>query len=359
MLENHIQSIQEGIRAGIYANEASICQGIVTRLLQALGWPTFDVRVVFPEYPLNTRRVDFALCHPPGKALVIIEVKLPGKIDAGERQLFEYAFHKGVPMAILTDGQEWHFFLPGEPGDYTERRVYMLDLVNRPLDEVVRRFKRYLKYQAVCSGESLIAARADYQDVARTRQIKDTLPDAVRKLIEEEDSLLLEIVAERVERICGYKPDLDTVAGFLKSKVIISEPPLVSGQKIKTQERYQPPDVTQKSIGFTLNGVWHPARSAREVMVKVFTELCERDPSFPHRFASLPKHGRKRHYLTKNREELYPNRPDLARDHSVKLPNGWWLGINESKQSIQRIIIMACQVASLRFGQDLIVNLGD
>jgi predicted type IV restriction endonuclease len=50
-------------------------------------------------------------------------VKQVGQSDRAERQLFEYAFHDGVPMAILTDGREWNFFLPGEQGDYGERRV--------------------------------------------------------------------------------------------------------------------------------------------------------------------------------------------------------------------------------------------
>jgi len=54
---------------------------------------------------------------------VFIEVKQVGQSDGGERQLFEYAFHRGVPMAILTDGQEWHFFLPAKQGDYGDRRV--------------------------------------------------------------------------------------------------------------------------------------------------------------------------------------------------------------------------------------------
>jgi hypothetical protein len=38
-------------------------------------------------------------------------------------------------MAVLTDGQEWHFFLPTEQGDYGERRVYKLDLLERDPQE--------------------------------------------------------------------------------------------------------------------------------------------------------------------------------------------------------------------------------
>jgi len=59
--------------------------------------------------------------------VILIEVKQVGQSKGADRQLFEYAFHKGVPMAILTDGQEWNFFLPTEQGDYSERQLYKLD----------------------------------------------------------------------------------------------------------------------------------------------------------------------------------------------------------------------------------------
>jgi predicted type IV restriction endonuclease len=129
MLKLDIEEIREAIRVGRFTNEAAVSQGVVLRILHALSWPTYDTQIVSPEYSVEGRRVDFALCHPAGKPAVFIEVKGVGQSDAtGERQLFEYAFHKGVPMAILTDGQEWQFFLPAEQGDYGERRVYKLDI---------------------------------------------------------------------------------------------------------------------------------------------------------------------------------------------------------------------------------------
>jgi predicted type IV restriction endonuclease len=126
-----IEAIRNGLRAGRFANEAAISQGIVLRILSELSWPAYDTTVVWPEYALQGRRVDFALCHPPGKPIVFIEVKQVGQGTDAERQLFEYAFHLGVPLAILTTGQEWQFFLPAERGDYGERRVYKLDLLVR------------------------------------------------------------------------------------------------------------------------------------------------------------------------------------------------------------------------------------
>lgn len=367
MLKSEIEHIRSGIKTGRFANEAAVRQGIVLRLLQTLSWPTYDTQVVAPEYSVEGTRVDYALCHPPGKPVVFIEVKQIGQSGGGERQLFEYAFHKGVPMAILTDGQEWHFFLPAEQGDYGERRVYKLDIVEREIDETVTRLQRYLDYRAICSGEAINAARADYQNVARGRLIKKTFPDAWRRLVDDEDELLLELIADRVESLCGYKPDPDTVAEFLKKQADlnpvatcqpVSPPPARPGPSPQ-RPASTPQSHSLAQVGFALNGRFQPARNARDVLAKVFIELADRDPTFLERFATLPKHGRTRRYLGRTPNELYPERPDLARDFSQEIRPGWWLGINLSRAAISRIIEMACEVAGLRYGTDLKVNVGE
>jgi hypothetical protein len=366
MLKTDIEDIRTGIKAGRFTNEAAVRQGVVLRLLQSLSWPTYDTDVVAPEYSVEDRRVDFALCHPAGKPVAFVEVKQVGRSDGGELQLFQYAFHRGVPMAILTDGQEWHFFLPAEQGDYGERRVYKLDIVEREVDEAVMRLERYLEYRAICSGDAMKAARADYQNVARERQIKASLPEAWCKLVEDEDDLLLELIADRVESLCGYKPDPDTVAAFLRettdSKQPIITPAASPAKPHPTTRSALPSTVTPLPNqqlayrGFVLHGQMHPARNARDVLVKVFTELANRDATFLERFAALPKHGKTRRYLSRKQNELYPGRPDLVRDHSFELKPGWWLGINLSRRAVAEIIKMACEVAGLQYGADLVAN---
>src|SRR5215218_9562050 len=131
MVRNDLVDIRTVIKAGRYVNEATVSQGIVQRLLNVLGWPVYDPEIVAPEYSLGARRADYALCYPPREPMILIEVKQVGQSKGADRQLFEYAFHKGVPMAILTDGQEWNFFLPTEQGDYSERQLYKLDISER------------------------------------------------------------------------------------------------------------------------------------------------------------------------------------------------------------------------------------
>jgi hypothetical protein len=405
-MERDIEEIRAGIRAGRFINEASVSQGIVLRLLHALSWQIYDPQVVSPEYTLPGGRVDFALCHPRGKPIAFIEVKKIGQSDGAERQLFEYAFHAGVPMAILTDGQEWHFFLPGEQGDYRERRVYKLDIVERDMAECIARFDRYLRYDTITSGAAINNAKDDYRQEARKREIVAALPITWAKLVADEDDALLEIVAEGVEDHCGLKPDKDTVAEFLKTSVFgdarqtdprqpgpfgarrqprpaapvppvpVSPPPLANSLPAQASpalpaQASPPPPANQPTpqpvlesipppaIGFTLGGRFQRGRNARDVLVKVFEALTERDATFPERFAALPKHGRKRRYLDRNPDALYPGRPDLARDASMQLASGWWIGTNNSRASIARIVAMACAVAGLTFGSELSVHLDE
>ena len=115
-LKESILKIRDGIKSGrfIDENEASISQGIVLRILNSLSWPTFNTSIVFPEYSFEGGRVDYALCHPANQPIILLEVKRVGKIGGAELQLFQYAFHKGTPIVILTDGLKWKFYLPAE-----------------------------------------------------------------------------------------------------------------------------------------------------------------------------------------------------------------------------------------------------
>ena len=52
-------------------------------------------------------------------------------------------------------------------------------------------------------------------------------------------------------------------------------------------------------------------------------------------------------------------RQGLARYFSHELKPGWWLWINLSRADICRVNEMACEIAGLRYGTDLKVNLGE
>ena len=122
-----------------------------------LGWKVFDPDIVRREYTVDRRRVDYALFANSNAdtPAAFIEVKAPNATADGERQLFEYAFHQGVPLAILVDDREWSFFLPGEQGSYTDRRVHKLDLLEREAEDAASILERYLRFDRIKNGDAI------------------------------------------------------------------------------------------------------------------------------------------------------------------------------------------------------------
>jgi predicted type IV restriction endonuclease len=354
--------IRTNLGAGRFVNEAAVSQGVVQRVLYSLGWPVYDTGVVSPEHSINSRRVDYALCHPPNRPLVLVEVKQVGQSEGADRQLFEYAFHEGVPMAILTDGQEWSFFLPTEQGRYEERRVYKLDILERDPEEIEATLKRYLDYERIRSGEAIETARKDYRNAARKREAQRTLPEAWTKLIESKDELLIDLVSEKVEDLCGVKPAPEAVAAFLRNRVQLKGEDLADTTLVPRRYRQRQPtqanariQQTLDFVGFTLYGQTYRCKSAVDAYMKVLGKLADRDPKFLERFAAYPKGRGKRPYLARSPEELYPGSPDLI-NKARELKPGWWVDANLSNQQKATLIRMACDVAGVQYGTDLRIN---
>ncbi len=355
-MRNTIIDIQSNIKQGKYQSEAAVSQGIVQRILTNLGWPIFNTTIVTPEYKLDTRRVDFALCHPANKPVIFIEIKQIGQSDGAERQLFEYAFLYGIPFAILTDGQEWHFFLPAEPGEISDRRVYKLDFLEREIDDIVAILSRYLSYSNVISGKALDFAKKDYRSIHQKREAQKTLPEAWKRLVDEGDELLIDLLIDKVESLCGFKTNPDQVTDFLSNNLVLKENheyPVVI--KIPDHKKETNKDPVPTQIGFELFGEYHSAKTAREIMFQALNLFADRDETFLDRYASLPKHGRTRRYIAKSRRELNPPRPDLAKQYSYEFRKGWFVDINLSKKSIDQVLRLACQIANIKYGKDFVV----
>jgi len=364
-MQKTINEIILNIKDGLFMNEAAVSQGTIQRILQALDWPIYNPRIVSPEFSLTGGRVDFALCHPLDKPIVFIEVKQIGKIDGAERQLFEYAFHQGVPMAILTDGAEWQFFLPAEQGNYDDRRVYKLDLLEREPEEIERRFNRYLNYKDICSGVAIDNARKDYKNVAKEREIKRTLPEAMMRLIDESDELLVDLLSEKVESLCGYSPGQDVVINYLKQNIQIKSTINYRDTGIKgkaqkpifpSQQKRTASVITSKNvIGFILKGKKYKTKGARDFCIKSLLEIGKYSDNFFARYSAYPKHGKKRRFIANNKYDLYPGRKDLAEKSSYEIKQGWWVGVNIGQQQSLKIVYLGCKIAKLKIGKDFIV----
>ncbi|MDQ8189848.1 type I restriction enzyme HsdR N-terminal domain-containing protein [Roseibacillus persicicus] len=351
------------LRQGRFPNEQAISQGIVLRLLQELGWDVYDTNVVWPEFQTGEGRADFALCYPPSKPSIFIEVKQPGKAENGVRQALEYAFHTGVPFIVLTDGKTWSFYLPAEQGSYEDRRVYKLDLFEREAEQGAAVLTRYLENGRVKSGEALENARREYRSRNRRSIARSAIPEAWHELIENGDETLVELLADAVESKAGFRPDEDDVTDFLtnlRRPVVSQTPPTKPTNSVRPPQTPQaepkPSSSSNRHGHLIISGKAFPYANAKEAMVTALTELSKSDPSFLQRCSQHPYcSGRKRRYIAQTPEELYPDRPDLREMHA-ELPNGWLVATNLNNQLKKAIIRAATEVAGITFGHDVSID---
>lgn len=362
-LETTLADITSRLHQGKYPNEQAISQGIVLRVFQELGWNTWDTNVVWPEYQTGEGRADFALCYPPSRPAVFTEVKQPGKAEDAVRQALEYAFHAGVPFVVLTDGRTWSFYLPAEQGSYEDRRVYKLDLYERPPVEAAAVLHRYLDSARVQSGEAIETARKEYRSRNRQSQARAAIPEAWRELVDKGDELLVEMLTNAVESRAGVRPDVDDVAEFLaglgKTIIVGAARSNTTQSSSSVVPRSTPTRTTNKmtrSGKLVLLGKAHAYHNAKDAMVIVLRELAKNDPSFLERCSQHPDaQGRKRRYIARTPEELYPDREDL-RDMHDTLPDGWLVATNLNNILKKTIIRLAVELAGLKFGQDVMVD---
>jgi hypothetical protein len=369
-MDNLIDRIRTGLCSGLYPNERAVSTSIVIPILRALGWDDSDPAQVMPEYTNPRGRVDYALSPSRNSPAVFVEVKRVGQSADADRQLFEYAFHEGAQIAVLTDGRLWNFYLPGQHGSYEDRRVYQLDIVERATPEIVMRFKRYLDRSRVAAGAALNDAQSDYHASASRRVAEMTLPKAWAQLLSEPDGLLLDLLREQTESLCGHKPSDNALEDFLRSQQRDSGEAVSILRSGRSRPSFIPaPAVTTApslssipaSIGSTLTSgknAWRVAdrsgveRNGVDTMVAVLTALFELYPDRQERMAAAVR-TRGRNNIARTIDEIYPNQPEIARRSNRPLPDGWYVGTNESSVTKARIVTQATHGAGLVMGTDV------
>ena len=229
-------------------NETAVRLGIIDPLLKELGWPTSKTQIVFPEYNVEGGMVDYALCHPPATPRIFIEAKQVGKLDGAERQLFKYAVHQGVRVAILTDGQKWSFFYPSGEGTYEERKVVDLNLMTGDSGESANLLNRYLNYEAIQTGDAFEAIEQDYRNFSRQRELAQRLPEVWHKILGEKNQVLLQLLIENGKKVCRYIPTEEEALAFLQSLTAGSQEDFVSPTHVEDSvpSVHIPPDSDPK-----------------------------------------------------------------------------------------------------------------
>jgi len=306
-----IKKIQSDRRL-VSFDEAATKQAVILRILSCLGWNTFNIDEVHPEYSVGGKKVDYALRHNSYNK-VFIEVKRVGEdLEKHQKQLLNYSFQEGVKLAILTNGITWWFYLPLHEGSWEQRKFYTVEIYDQDGEEITQKFTNFLSKENAISGKAIENAENIYKGRQKQYLIKETLPEAWNKVMEGPDEALIELIAETTEKLCGYKPEHTTVESFINSYVQkIEHPPLqkpsvatpgtaIVGPKgtVKIGESY-----SGKSISsFVFKGTKYEVRSWKDMLIQVCNIMLA---SHRDRFEQvLNLRGRKNPYFARNPDEL-------------------------------------------------------
>ena len=227
-------------------DESATKQGVVLRLLSLCGWDPFDLSQVAPEYTVGNRRVDYALM-PGSPNAVFIEVKRPSeRLEGHQQQLLEYCFQEGVKLAALTNGRTWWLYLPLQPGSWVQRRFLTIDLESQEPHIIEQRFMEYLSQVNVSSGRAVSDAEDLVQSQQRAEITSKAIVEAWNQIVETPDEILVDLISETTERICGFKPERESVEQFLSRRVrALPDLQLPSEQPPRrpppTRHRHSPP----------------------------------------------------------------------------------------------------------------------
>ena len=365
-MEELIEKICFRLNQNAYPNEAAISHGVVLPLLRELGWDVTDPTEIIPEYSTGGGRVDFAICATPKKPSIFIEVKGVGRSLDGDRQLFEYAFHEGVPFCVLTDGKDWNFYFPGGQGSYDERRIYRLQIQDRSPLECADILSKYLDKQRVRSGKAQDDAIRDYRDSANRRDAKRALPQAWSELVNEPEELLVDLLSERAEKLCGVRPEQKEVILFLRSMKSIETADNLelysNSRKATNSTIFKPRQLKPSSplrtksareVSCTVLGNSFVAANGKEALVIILHQLSSKYGSKVPALAKAVR-GSSRNHIAQTVEEIYPARPDLAK--AEEFFPGWLVGLNIANREKLTIVRAACEVFGLTYGKDVIAD---
>ena len=295
-------------------DEASIKQAVILPLLHALGWDPFNIHEVAPEYGVESQRVDYALRDVSrDDTKVFVEAKRGNEeLEKHERQLLEYAFKEGVDIAVLTNGAAWWLYLPTQRGSWDQRKFYTIQLLDQEPVEVAQRFDEFLRKSRVTDGSAVENAKKVMKSRQRQSQIAEALPKAWEKLVGDPDELLIDLIADTTENICGFKPEPALVRDFLKTRH--SGSPTTTPARVPWKPRPAPgggkrkaPSYAGKQIAsFSFLGRTYTVQTFREMLVEVCSILYAKNGSGFDKVQEVV--GKKRIYFSTNPKGMWEPR---------------------------------------------------
>jgi predicted type IV restriction endonuclease len=297
------------------SDEESTKQAVILRALHLLGWNIFDTGEVKPQYVnIAGNKPDYSL-RIANITKVYIEVKkINENLDNHQEQLLNYSFQEGVKMAVLTNGLTWWFYLPLNEGSWDQRKFYSIDISEQNSELIADKFSAFLSKENICNSSAFENAEELFKSRQRNYVLRTTLPTAWNKIIDESDDLLLDLLNETTEKMCGFKADQETLEEFFnsnKNQFIIGHKSVTSVNTKSKQKRKASVTksfkLTEHYTGKQLTSfIFEGKRFESSKWIQILIKLCE---LFSHqnniefeRILSLE--GRVRPYFSINKNQL-------------------------------------------------------
>lgn len=260
-------------------NERETINRIILPVLIDLGWDVYDARgdeEVRPEHPVGGSKkiiMDIALMKD-NRCVCVVEAKRPSVKLTGDPvdQVLRYAFNGGVTYCVLTNGLEWRFYLPFKV-EPEEREFAVLKLKENPIEQSENDLKRFLSREAVLNGD----AERDAGRQLEQRQIDRELQDIWRRMVDEPDKELVELIIKRVHDERGLRPLEEQVNKVLARMVssnhlsFDTEPvPAIPSNEVSGDKRQR------RILGATLFGTNKELRSGKDMWIFVVQQVYAR-----------------------------------------------------------------------------------
>ena len=277
-------------------------------MLGELGWNIYDTNEFRSENKLSGGKVDYSL-RLENKTKVFLEAKNPREeLGKHQRQLLEYAFEKGVPLAVLTNGLNWWFYLPLQEGNWEERRFSVIELRNPDVSQTADLLVDFLSRENVRSGFAVGYAESLLDRLWKDKKIEEALPRAWNQLITDPHDQLLALLNQKVMELCGWGADQEQIKRFLAtvSKPAYAPPNPTPHRLVPSKPKQRNQSVgsykNKSLVGFTVLGSPYQSGDWIELLMTVSERIYQLHTDEFHRTLELK--GRKNHYFCRNPREL-------------------------------------------------------
>lgn len=265
-----IEALQSSRQIAVFDKE-SLKQTVVMKLLFLLGWDIFNPEEVTANYSVGERQADFCL-RSKNSAKAFVDIRKTGEpLDRFQEEHFELTRRGNAEFSVLSNGIDWWLYLStGENGNMPGK-FCAIDFLNHQSAEISAQLIASLEKNNVDKGSTVKYAQ---KILARRGQIaiKETLPEAWAKIVSEPPDVMVQLLSENVEKICGCRPERTAVIKFLTENSNLSHQPAAPAKPNKYSPVHRAFTRKNKNIrSFSFkNRVYH-VKSGGELILK----LCE------------------------------------------------------------------------------------